>query len=269
MESKELRVSGLCWVCSGNTSQRRQHLSVALKGVLNFSGKRMGTGCYWRKDHRQCLRRKKKGGCGLLFGDQSSEEMMKGQEAKGSDARLKHLDCLRGRGKQGQLSGSLVAGSNLSFGTFILAAGGVGWGGGNWRLTGFPRGRIPGPNKDRAVNGRAKGAPNPSSFLSPGTFTPAAGFKAISWQLSLLPAGLLLCGLYRSDGTWGPTAAAVSVRSSSNGLLLPDGQGEEGSGVGESWRGVSQEVGGEAGLEQPCQVGAGRNLWTVIEFKWL
>lgn len=27
-----------------------------------------------------------------------------------------------------------------------------------------------------------------------------------------------------------------------------------------SWRGVSQEVGGEAGLQQPCKVRAGRDL---------
>lgn len=58
-----------------------------------------------------------------------------------------------------------------------------------------------------------------------------------------------------------PTAAAVSVRSSSNGLLQPDGQGEEGGGGwNTSWRGVSLEVGGEAGLEQPYKVRTGRNL---------
>lgn len=33
-----------------------------------------------------------------------------------------------------------------------------------------------------------------------------------------------------------------------------------GGGWSTSWRGVSQEVGGEAGLEQPCKVRTGRNL---------
>lgn len=62
-------------------------------------------------------------------------------------------------------------------------------------------------------------------------------------------------------GMLSPTAAAVSVRSSSNGLLQPDGQGEEGGGGwNTSWRGVSSEVGGEAGPEQPYKVRTGRNL---------
>lgn len=53
----------------------------------------------------------------------------------------------------------------------------------------------------------------------------------------------------------------MSVRSWSNGLLLPAGKGEEGGEVeSTSWRGVSWEVGGEAGLEQPCKVRAGRDV---------
>lgn len=57
----------------------------------------------------------------------------------------------------------------------------------------------------------------------------------------------------------GPTAATVSVRSSSNGLLL--GMSRERRAVGvESWRSVSQEESGEAGLEQPGKVKAGKNL---------
>lgn len=51
----------------------------------------------------------------------------------------------------------------------------------------------------------------------------------------------------------------MSVRSSSNGLLLPNGQGEEGGG-GEVLERSLPEVGGKAGLEKPCKVRAWRNL---------
>lgn len=68
----------------------------------------------------------------MLFGTQSSEEMMKGQEAKGSDARLKHLDLFEGQREAGPalwLSGSRVQSElwNFHYGCRWWRWAGVGW----------------------------------------------------------------------------------------------------------------------------------------------
>lgn len=83
----------------------------------------------------------------------------------------------------------------------------------------------------------------PSSFLSLGTLPQLPGFKAISWQPSPPPPGLLLCGLYRSNrGHWSPTAALCLSGAALMACCCQLGREGRDGGVESILERVSQEV---------------------------
>lgn len=115
------------------------------------------------------------------------------------------------------------------------------------------------PNKGRVVNGGTRVDPKQPPSPPQGLGSSCRGSKPFPGSPpSSQSQGLLLCGLYRSNmGRWAQLPPlcllGVSVRSSSNGLLQPDGQREEVRwGFRMSWRGVSLEVGVEVEVQCPA-----------------